>query len=760
MPETNRPRVDGVSRLIRLFRDNRITGITGIPKDDLQALRWLLSLRNRVAIALLFMLAIASLIQGIPVQATVSLLLLNCLFLATNVLYRLLIRGNPPPRMLGILRQVMIPVDMVINTIVIYVSGGTLSPLFITYPVAILVSIILLDPRGVYRTAAIAVLLYCGLALAEAYRALPHVDVRWGTVSFHDIASPQTYGLYVLAVCSMVMVAGYMGNRIALSIRQRNALIESQLGDLRTLYTITEGLSAIMDEDEIVRYVATTLKSTQNALMCVVALAGQSNVIEVKASGDTPTDLLVKVRATCFDAPGAIAVLREGKPLILTDMEQHPEFRDLFGPQARSAYMFPIKSEAVVLGLIGLVFNEHRPLGPEYQNMLANIASQVASALQRARLFCDAQRLASQMSTLYDAGLYTGSTLSKDEVLSRISTTIEQLLDPDAYYVALYDDIHNRLNVEVMVEHGYRLPKLNMSLDTGGLTAHIVRSHQPLLINDWLSEHQKYEQMQIAKRMGNDMLSYLGVPMVIENRLIGVISVQHSRPNAFDASHERLLMALAAQTAMALENARLHQVAQDQARLDSLTQVYNHGSFIAQVRQAVEASDRNDTQVSLIMLDIDYFKQYNDSFGHVAGDNVLRMVANALKSSVRDTDVVGRWGGEEFGVLLVGAGVSEAKKVARSIQYAVSVLYPVDASGKVIPNPTVSQGISSYPYPSSSANELIEDADVALYYAKIQGRNQIVVYDKNSEMRETRYTTANLSRPLKKIITSPSLPKL
>ena len=107
------------------------------------------------------------------------------------------------------------------------------------------------------------------------------------------------------------------------------------------------------------------------------------------------------------------------------------------------------------------------------------------------------------------------------------------------------------------------------------------------------------------------------------------------------------------------------------------------------VREAVEASDRDDSQVALIMLDIDHFKSYNDTYGHVTGDNVLRLVAHVLKTRVRECDYVGRWGGEEFGVLLTGAGITEAKNVARVIRRAISELYLVDAQGHAIPNPTV-----------------------------------------------------------------------
>jgi diguanylate cyclase (GGDEF)-like protein len=248
-----------------------------------------------------------------------------------------------------------------------------------------------------------------------------------------------------------------------------------------------------------------------------------------------------------------------------------------------------------------------------------------------------------------------------------------------------------------------------------------------MLVEDWLVDGQQYNA--IAKKMGADMLSYLGVPMVIDGRVIGVLSAQSTEPHAFDRNDQGLLQAMAAQTAMALENARLHQLAQAGAITDSLTKVYNHGHFVKLVHEAVAASDKEDVPVSLIMLDVDHFKKYNDNYGHVAGDIVLAMVGETLKDCVRDGDAVGRWGGEEFCVLLPGLGIQEAKKVARTIRRKVAELEPPDGRGGTIPAPTVSQGISSYPFPSAKATHLIEEADAALYHAKDQGRNQLIVIE-------------------------------
>jgi diguanylate cyclase (GGDEF)-like protein len=500
-----------------------------------------------------------------------------------------------------------------------------------------------------------------------------------------------------------------------------------------------------MDEDEVLRYLADTLKSVQKASICLVAMVNREGRLDIKASTGVSPELLGKLKNIPASSPALEAIFERGEPLLIEDMAKYPKALSLsLSPDTKSAYVYPIKVEARVLGAVSVSYDVLKPMTSDYHELMTVIASQAGLAVERARLVNNAQRMAAEMSALYDVGLQTGSTLSKDEIIKRTAGNIERLLNPDAYYIALYDAENEMVSFEIFTEHGKKMPKMRASMESGGLTGHIIQTQTPLLIQDWLENGDVYHA--IAKKMGGDMLSYLGVPMLCEEHVVGVISVQCVAPMAFDSHDERLLMALAAQTAMALENAKLHQFAQDQAQFDSLTKVYNHGRFVDLVRQAVVDSDGDDSQVALIMIDIDHFKLYNDTYGHVAGDNVLRMVANALKSSVRETDSVGRWGGEEFCVLLTGAGVTEAKKVARLIRRAVSELYPVDGQGHLIPNPTVSQGITSYPFPSATAHNLIEEADAALYHAKGHGRNQLVVYEASNSMKEATVTTGHLAR--------------
>jgi diguanylate cyclase (GGDEF)-like protein len=140
--------------------------------------------------------------------------------------------------------------------------------------------------------------------------------------------------------------------------------------------------------------------------------------------------------------------------------------------------------------------------------------------------------------------------------------------------------------------------------------------------------------------------------------------------------------------------------------------------------QAQQAAT-NNTVISLIMLDIDYFKQYNDTYGHLVGDKILKTLCTAIKHHIKQTDMVGRWGGEEFAIALPGATGQEALKVAERVGQTMALLRVEDRLQRTVPVPTVSQGIAIFPTEADEIYRLIDLADRRLYIAKKRGRNQI-----------------------------------
>ena len=168
-----------------------------------------------------------------------------------------------------------------------------------------------------------------------------------------------------------------------------------------------------------------------------------------------------------------------------------------------------------------------------------------------------------------------------------------------------------------------------------------------------------------------------------------------------------------------------HKQVEMQSRLDSLTGTFNHRYFLKALQELIDTAYLEKRVISLIMLDIDFFKRYNDSFGHQVGDLVLTNLCETIQHNIKKDDFVGRWGGEEFVIALPGANGSEAHQVAKRIQKTMQSLILSHPKHVKIPAPTVSQGISVFPDEANEIERFIYLADQRLYKAKERGRNQI-----------------------------------
>jgi diguanylate cyclase (GGDEF)-like protein len=160
------------------------------------------------------------------------------------------------------------------------------------------------------------------------------------------------------------------------------------------------------------------------------------------------------------------------------------------------------------------------------------------------------------------------------------------------------------------------------------------------------------------------------------------------------------------------------------ATTDGLTDLYNHRYFQEQIRMHIENSKRYQTEFSLIIIDIDYFKKFNDNFGHQSGDAVLRQVAQTLKRNVRATDIVCRYGGEEMSIILPNTSKEVAYSTAEKICERVASRKFKLSNGKEA-GVTISLGVSTFPHDGANAEEIIESADKRLYEAKNSGRNRV-----------------------------------
>jgi len=333
---------------------------------------------------------------------------------------------------------------------------------------------------------------------------------------------------------------------------------------------------------------------------------------------------------------------------------------------------------------------------------------------------------ADRLSVLYEIGKAITSTLKIDALLELIYTQLSKVIRCEAYFVALYLPESHQMDIRILYDEGKRYPPSKVDASEG-LSSWIVQNKKPLLINDLRKEIDSLSMRPVLVGEKKLSRSWLGVPLLTENNLIGLLAVASYKPNMFDETDKLLLEQIGQQAVLSIQNARHYEEVIRQSKLDSLTGVSNHNHFIEILYQESDLALKAHSPLSLIMLDIDHFKLYNDTYGHTIGDQVLRLTVQAIESHIKKTDTVGRWGGEEFGIVLPNATTTQANMVANRIRRTLSELPLFNVEGNTIPKPTISQGIATMPKHTSDIDELVVIADRALYRAKAKGRDQVAV---------------------------------
>lgn len=333
---------------------------------------------------------------------------------------------------------------------------------------------------------------------------------------------------------------------------------------------------------------------------------------------------------------------------------------------------------------------------------------------------------ADRLAVLYEIGKAITSTLEIEDLLELIYNQLSRVISSDAYFVALYLPETNELDIRILFDQGKRFPSTIVDA-TQGLSSWVVDQKKPLIIKDLRKEIDNLPVKPILVGEKRLSRSWLGVPLLADQDLIGILAVASYEPNSFDEADQLLMEQISQQAALAIQNARIYEEADRQSKIDSLTGVSNHKHLIEMLYQETEKALAGMIPLSMIMLDIDHFKIYNDTYGHMVGDEVLRLTVQAIRSHIKKTDTVGRWGGEEFAIVLPNATITQANMVANRIRRTLSELPLFDVGGQTVPKPTISQGIATIPDHTTDADELVIIADRALYRAKERGRDQVAV---------------------------------
>jgi diguanylate cyclase (GGDEF)-like protein len=384
-----------------------------------------------------------------------------------------------------------------------------------------------------------------------------------------------------------------------------------------------------------------------------------------------------------------------------------------------AAFIFILTaSGASILFLLFIDQNLPAPLAWERANftLMSLILIESVSRLTRT-MRTRIQRL----ETINDFARKIATSIEAEEVIKVVNDALQKAIQADSYYLGILEE--GKLTLPLFYDDGEHFSNQNLPIE-GTLSGWVIQHQQPLFLPDLRQKTELEGVRMVIVGKQRTSLSWMGIP-IITSHITGILAVASYNPNAFSRTDMELLENLGQQAALALDNAYHHEKVEKQARLDSLTQVYNHGYFLQILEQEAEKCKINNTSISLIMLDIDHFKQYNDNYGHLAGDQVLVQVTQIIASHIKESDAVGRWGGEEFCILLPQTTGLEAQRIARRIQEKVNTMVLTSPDGRKLPLPTISQGIALFPDETNQIMRLLDLADKRLYVAKERGRNQV-----------------------------------
>jgi diguanylate cyclase (GGDEF)-like protein len=328
------------------------------------------------------------------------------------------------------------------------------------------------------------------------------------------------------------------------------------------------------------------------------------------------------------------------------------------------------------------------------------------------------EKVHAQMEMVYENSRILAGILDFDQIVNEILKIGERVLDYPALGIMLIGPGGNLIYRGRLIGGTQNTRLRAVSRENMELAYRVINIGEAVRVND-MSARADYEPLLKSAR------SVMLVPMETHGKTTGLLSAESPRAGAFVDQDERFLAVLARSAAMALENAILHRRTEELTIIDDLTGVYNYRYFAAKIDEEKRRAARYDQPLALIMIDIDWFKRFNDNYGHEVGNQVLIGMAGVIKRCVRDVDILCRYGGEEFIIILPQTVEREALRIAERIRSEVESAEFGGGGGIPALKVTVSVGITSFPENRRNEEEIINAVDQALYRAKGSGKNTV-----------------------------------
>jgi diguanylate cyclase (GGDEF)-like protein len=389
----------------------------------------------------------------------------------------------------------------------------------------------------------------------------------------------------------------------------------------------------------------------------------------------------------------------------------------------RAFVAVPIKEGGITVGVLCADRVEDRPFVPADEQALADSGAHLLRVLENERVFVRLERSQREHHVLYHASSALGAAVNEQAVLDAALGAAAQIVEYDFAAVSTYDGQTRQHSIKRAIGEGAAELSHFSFRDNTSLTAMAVHNRHYLPYRgDFDCESQV---VYTRNRNLSGMQSLLILPLVVREAAIGTLALAARRRDAFGAEVRPALQLLANQLAVALSNAASVARLEELATTDGLTGCFNKRYFNEELKQRLQAAQRFGRKLSLIIVDLDHFKTVNDTYGHHTGDVVIRELGQVLRRLKRETDVVARFGGEEFCILCEETTAEGAFLLAERVRQELELTAFETELGSL--RVTASLGLATFPEHGKDRQALFAAADRALYAAKHNGRNQVSV---------------------------------
>jgi len=383
----------------------------------------------------------------------------------------------------------------------------------------------------------------------------------------------------------------------------------------------------------------------------------------------------------------------------------------------RSQLAIPLMGRDEVVGVLDCQSDRLDHFDRETVHLLTLFSTQASIALQNARLYTLERKRARQLEAINIVAQQSTAVMDLEDLLARVCSVIQHAFQVSHVSLFLREegDLVMRANegsLTPCIPPSGRFPSdcepFSRILATGGTVIEKDLSASPDSV-----------------KLFHESVSRMSIPLISFGQTLGVLTLHSTEPDTFREGELQSLESVADICASSIQNAHYVERVKQLAYLDGLTGIFNRRFFELRIQEELERCRRFGCGMAIVMADIDQFKRLNDEFGHLLGDEVLRQVSSLFHQQLRKIDVVCRFGGEEFAVILSQTSAVHALTVAEKLRRSVELWQFPGVPRSV----TISAGVAAFPDHGATRDDLVRAADMSLYMAKQQGRNRICVSD-------------------------------